>query len=70
MSITAREISADEILNKMTNVIRELAARWMRADGDDHFTAGRKAGYVQAISLMLNVYYADTLKMLQEGQIK
>jgi hypothetical protein len=56
---------------RTVDTIAELAARWHRHDtaGDDHFGAGLRAGWAQAIGLLSGVEYADVVRQLQAGEL-
>lgn len=53
------------------SAVEELAARWHRHDtgADDVFGSGLRAGWGQAIALILGVEYSAALAALQEGKL-
>lgn len=58
------------ITERHQSAVRELTARWHRAeDKDDAFTQGRREGYTQAVQLLLDLPHSEVVLALRGGKI-
>ncbi len=59
-----------QIMTTLAEGVLELAARWYRSFAEeDLFTAGRREGYVQAISLVMGKPHAQMLEALRRNAL-